>query len=294
MTRSPQNSFQQLEKLGEGTYATVFKGRNSQTGELVALKEIALDTEEGTPSTAIREISLMKELHHENILSLHDVIHAENKLMLVFEYMDKDLKRYMDTNGGQLEPPVIKSFVYQLLRGVAYCHDNHILHRDLKPQNLLVNNKGQLKLADFGLARAFGIPVNTFSNEVVTLWYRAPDVLLGSRSYSTSIDIWSIGCIIAEMYMGRSLFPGSNNEDQLQKIFKVMGTPCEGSWPGVSRLPEYRADFPLYVAQDLRTLVPRIDAVGLDLVREMLRLQPERRISAAQALRHAWFDDLLV
>ncbi|RAK97684.1 negative regulator of the PHO system [Aspergillus ibericus CBS 121593] len=292
MTRTPPNSFQQLEKLGEGTYATVFKGRNSQTGELVALKEIALDTEEGTPSTAIREISLMKELHHENILSLHDVIHAENKLMLVFEYMDKDLKRYMDTH-GQLEPHVIKSFVYQLLRGVAYCHDNRILHRDLKPQNLLVNTKGQLKLADFGLARAFGIPVNTFSNEVVTLWYRAPDVLLGSRSYSTSIDIWSIGCIVAEMYMGRSLFPGSNNEDQLQKIFKIMGTPCEGSWPGVSRLPEYRADFPLYAAQDLKGLVPRIDATGLDLMKRMLRLQPERRISAAEALRHAWFDDIV-
>ncbi|RDH36500.1 negative regulator of the PHO system [Aspergillus welwitschiae] len=291
MTRTSPTSFQQLEKLGEGTYATVFKGRNTKTGELVALKEIALDTEEGTPSTAIREISLMKELHHENILRLHDVIHAENKLMLVFEYMDKDLKRYMDTNGGQLEPSVIKSFSFQLLRGVAFCHENRILHRDLKPQNLLVNNKGQLKLADFGLARAFGIPVNTFSNEVVTLWYRAPDVLLGSRSYSTSIDIWSIGCIIAEMSMGRSLFPGSNNEDQLQKIFKVMGTPCETSWPGVSRFPEYRADFPLYVEQDLWALMPRMEEDGMALVREMLRLKPERRVSAADALRHSWFTD---
>lgn len=130
----------------------------------------------------------MKELKHENIVSLHDVIHTENKLMLVFEYMDKDLKRYMDTQGdrGALNPITIKSFMHQLLLGIDFCHTNRVLHRDLKPQNLLINVQGQLKLADFGLARAFGIPVNTFSNEVVTLWYRAPDVLLGSRTYNTS------------------------------------------------------------------------------------------------------------
>ncbi|KAE8357384.1 kinase-like domain-containing protein [Aspergillus caelatus] len=294
MASAPHASFQQLEKLGEGTYATVFKGRNNQTGELVALKEIHLDTEEGTPSTAIREISLMKELQHENILSLYDVVHTENKLMLVFEYMDKDLKRYMDTHGnrGQLEPNIIKSFVYQLLRGVAHCHENRILHRDLKPQNLLINTKGQLKLADFGLARAFGIPVNTFSNEVVTLWYRAPDVLLGSRSYNTSIDIWSIGCILAEMYTGRPLFPGTTNEDQLLKIFRVMGTPSEISWPGISKFPEYKPDFPVYATQDLRQVVSRIDHLGVDLLRRMLQLRPEMRISAASALKHSWFNDM--
>ena len=272
----------------------VYKGRNCQTGEMVALKEIHLDSEEGTPSTAIREISLMKELHHDNILSLYDVVHTENKLMLVFEYMDQDLKKYMDTHGnhGQLEPAIVKSFAFQLLRGIAFCHDNRILHRDLKPQNLLINSKGQLKLADFGLARAFGIPVNTFSNEVVTLWYRAPDVLLGSRTYNTTIDIWSIGCIIAEMFTGRALFPGTTNEDQLQKIFRVMGTPSERTWPGVSQFPEYKSDFPVYPPQDLRHVVPRIDPYGLDLLRCMLRLQPDLRISAVDALRHPWFNDV--
>ena len=144
-----------IEKLGEGTYATVYKGKNRSTGETVALKEIHLDSEEGTPSTAIREISLMKELKHENIVGLWDVIHTDNKLMLVFEFMDKDLKKYMDTQGknGALEPPVIKSFMYQLLKAIAFCHDNRVLHRDLKPQNLLINKRGQLKLGDFGLAR---------------------------------------------------------------------------------------------------------------------------------------------
>ncbi|TPX18658.1 uncharacterized protein E0L32_002515 [Thyridium curvatum] len=218
---------------------TVFKGRNRQTGELVALKEIYIDSEEGTPSTAIREISLMKELQHENILALHDVIHTDNKLLLVSEFMDQDLKKYMDARGaGQpLDPAVAKSFSLQLLRGIAFCHAKRVLHRDLKPQNLLVNGRGQLKLADFGLARAFGIPVSTFSNEVVTLWYRAPDVLLGNRAYSTSIDVWSTACIIAEMFTGRPLFPGSTDDDQLQRIFRLLGTPSERTWPGISLLP---------------------------------------------------------
>lgn len=238
----------------------------------------------------------MKELKHDNIVSLHDVIHTENKLMLVFEYMDKDLKKYMDSrnSGGQLDYITIKSFMHQLLHGIAFCHDNRVLHRDLKPQNLLINAKGQLKLADFGLARAFGIPVNTFSNEVVTLWYRAPDVLLGSRTYNTSIDIWSAGCIMAEMYTGRPLFPGTTNEDQLQKIFRIMGTPSERSWPGISQFPEYKSNFHVYATQDLRMFLPQIDQVGLDLISRMLQLRPEMRLSAHQTLKHPWFEDLPV
>lgn len=287
------SQFQQLEKLGEGTYATVYKGRNRATGQYVALKEINLDSEEGTPSTAIREISLMKELKHENVVTLYDVIHTENKLNLVFEFMDKDLKKFMDTYGvkGALDVKQVKAFMFQLLNGVMFCHHNRVLHRDLKPQNLLISSKGELKLADFGLARAFGIPVNTFSNEVVTLWYRAPDVLLGSRTYSTSIDIWSAGCIMAEMLTGRALFPGSSNEDQLQRIFKYMGTPTEQTWPGVSQLPNYKADFTIYTPQDLRQIIPQLDPVGHDLLLQLLQMRPEARISARDALQHPWFAE---
>lgn len=239
----------------------------------------------------------MKELKHENIVSLYDVIHTENKLMLVFEYMDKDLKKFMDSRGGHngaLDPYTIKSFMHQLLQGIAFCHDERVLHRDLKPQNLLINSKMQLKLADFGLARAFGIPVNTFSNEVVTLWYRAPDVLLGSRTYNTSIDIWSAGCIMAEMYSGRPLFPGTTNEDQLQKIFRLMGTPSERTWPGISQFPEYRpspSNHSFYT-QDLRNILPGMEPAGIDLLNRMLQLRPEMRISAQEALGHPWFSNL--
>ncbi|CAM9016005.1 unnamed protein product [Wickerhamomyces anomalus] len=283
----------QLEKLGEGTYATVYKGRNRATGTLVALKEINLDSEEGTPSTAIREISLMKDLKHNNIINLYDVIHTENKLTLVFEYLDRDLKKYMDVHGnnGALEPHVVKSFMFQLLKGIQFCHQNRVLHRDLKPQNLLTNSKGELKIGDFGLARAFGIPVNTFSSEVVTLWYRAPDVLMGSRNYSTSIDMWSAGCILAEMFIGRPLFPGGSNEDQLTKIFRLMGTPNERTWPGVSQLPNYRPNFNMFIPQDLRTIIPNIDPLALNLLNSLLQMKPENRISAAQALQHPWFSE---
>jgi negative regulator of PHO system len=235
----------------------------------------------------------MKELKHENIVTLYDVIHTENKLNLVFEYMDKDLKKYMDLQGskGALPATQVKSFMYQLLKGIAFCHDNRVLHRDLKPQNLLINSKGQLKLGDFGLARAFGIPVNTFSNEVVTLWYRAPDVLLGSRTYSTSIDIWSAGCILAEMFSGRPLFPGTSNEDQLVKIFKLMGTPNEQTWPGVSSYPNYKNDYPIYAPQDLRAIIPQIEPLAYELLMLLLQMPPENRCSARQAIQHPWFAE---
>ena len=223
-------SYRRLEKLGEGTYAIVTKGVHLVTNQVVAMKEITLDPEEGAPSTAIREISLMKELQHPNIVSLIEVVHTESILLLVFEFMDMDLKKCMDTM--TLSMDIIKSFTFQLIDGIAYCHQQRILHRDLKPQNILLTTTGWLKIGDFGLARAFGIPVNTFSHEVVTLWYRAPDVLLGSRNYTTTIDIWSIGCILAEMITKRPLFPGKNNQDQLLRIFHLFGTPNESVWPG--------------------------------------------------------------
>jgi len=285
--------YTKIDKLGEGTYGIVYKAKNRETGEIVALKRIRLDSEdEGVPCTAIREISLLKELKHPNIVRLYDVIHTEKKLTLVFEYLDQDLKKYLDECGGEISRQTMKSFLFQLLRGVAFCHDHRVLHRDLKPQNLLINKKGELKLADFGLARAFGIPVRSYSHEVVTLWYRAPDVLMGSRKYSTPIDIWSAGCIFAEMATGRPLFPGSSVSDQLVRIFKIMGTPHEEVWPGVSELPDYKTDFPQYPAQSLSALIHGLDEKGLNLLSRMLHYDPNQRISAQAAMKHSYFDGL--
>lgn len=228
-----------------------------------------------------------------SIYRLYDVVHAEKKLTLVFEYLDQDLKKYLDVCEGGLDVMVVKSFLYQLLTGVAYCHHHRVLHRDLKPQNLLINREGDLKLADFGLARAFGIPVRSYTHEVVTLWYRAPDVLLGSRKYSTPVDIWSIGCIFAEMVNGTPLFKGTSEETQLDTIFRHLGTPNETTYPGISELPDWRNNFPVYpTPANFKHLVPKLDNQGEDLLRRMLTYNPAGRITAPDARSHPFFDSL--
>ncbi|KAF9511166.1 hypothetical protein BS47DRAFT_1471002 [Hydnum rufescens UP504] len=286
-----------LGKLGEGTYATVFKGRNPVTGEYVALKEINIEREEGTPSTAIREISLMKALKHPNIVQLHDVLHTDNKLTLVFELCEQDLKRYMDSfrgpdGRGHMDGETVMDLMYQLLRGVAHCHSNRVLHRDLKPQNLLLTKYGELKLADFGLARAYGVPVNSYSSEVVTLWYRPPDVLMGSRSYGPPIDMWSCGCIFAEMLSGIALFRGKTNDDQLTAIMRIMGTPDSRTLRSIAfQSPEIvqTLKFQKFGKIPLRKVLPMACDPALDLLESLLKYDPNLRISAADAMKHPYF-----
>ncbi|KAF5936133.1 hypothetical protein HYC85_027262 [Camellia sinensis] len=311
------DQYEKVEKIGEGTYGVVYKARDRVTNETIALKKIRLEQEdEGVPSTAIREISLLKEMQHGNIVRLQDVVHSEKRLYLVFEYLDLDLKKHMDSCPEfSKDPRLIKMFLYQILRGIAYCHSHRVLHRDLKPQNLLIDRRtNALKLADFGLARAFGIPVRTFTHEVVTLWYRAPEILLGSRHYSTPVDVWSVGCIFAEMVNQRPLFPGDSEIDELFKIFRstapdnifalykffmnsqlvhlVLGTPNEDTWPGVTSLPDFKSAFPKWPSKDLASVVPNLDSVGVDLLSKMLCLDPSRRITARSALEHEYFKDI--
>jgi len=288
--------YQRIEKVGEGTYGVVYKARDNRSGEIVALKKIRLDAEDdGVPSTAIREISLLRELDDENIVRLYDIIHADQKLFLVFEFIDMDLKRYIETQlleGSPLTPQIIKKFTYQLCHGLSYCHGRRILHRDLKPQNLLIDRDNNLKLADFGLARAVGIPLRAYTHEVVTLWYRAPEVLLGTRQYSTSIDIWSVGTIMAEMFLqGHPIFPGDSEIDQIFKIFRVMGTPNENIWPGVNQLPDFKTTFPQWAKVGVAPILPDLSTDGIDLLESMLVYEPSRRVSARRALFHPYFAD---
>ncbi|KIK62997.1 hypothetical protein GYMLUDRAFT_41298 [Collybiopsis luxurians FD-317 M1] len=302
--------YTKIEKVG--TYGVVYKAKDNGTNQIVALKKIRLEAEdEGVPSTAIREISLLKELNDVHIIlsrsldshcsccffthRLLDIIHIEQKLYLVFEFLDVDLKRYLDNgnrNGTPITPKIVKRFFHQLTAGLLYCHSHRILHRDLKPQNLMIDSDDNLKLADFGLARAFGIPMRIYTHEIVTLWYRAPEVLLGGRHYSTAVDMWSVGCIFAEMALqGHPLFPGDSEIDQIFKIFKIMGTPNEQSWPGVSTLPDYKATFPQWSTQDLSAVVPVLDEAGIDILRQLLTYDSTNRISAKRALSHPYFAD---
>lgn len=288
--------FAKLEKIGEGTYGVVFKGKNKKTGEIVAMKKIRLESEdEGVPSTAIREISLLKELKHPNIVGLQDVLMQEAKLYLIFEFLTMDLKKYMDTNvpkDGQMDPKLVKSYTYQLLQGLLFCHQRRVLHRDLKPQNLLIDKSGCIKIADFGLARAFGIPVRVYTHEVVTLWYRAPEVLLGSPKYSCPIDMWSMGTIFAEMVNRRPLFQGDSEIDQLFRIFRVLKTPTEELWPGVTQLPDFKPTFPNWSTFNLKQSMKKLEPAGMDLLEQMLIYDPSKRISARRALLHPYFEDL--
>jgi len=282
--------YKKTKKLGEGTYGIVYKAENIQTHEEVALKAIRLESEEeGVPCTAIREISLLKELDHPNVVRLLEIIHDVDKLTLVFEFCDQDLKQHLDAHFGILDHNKIKWFLYQLLKGVEYCHKRRVLHRDLKPQNLLISKKDNtLKLADFGLARAFTVPVRNYSPEVVTLWYRAPEVLMGFKNYSTPIDMWSIGCIFAEMKKGKPLFTGKTTDQQLMSIFKGLGTPTPEVYPKVVELPQYRDDFPKYPGKDLSVLVPGLEEEGYDLLRKLLQYDPAKRPTAAEAIEHPY------
>ncbi|KAG4302139.1 hypothetical protein PCK1_001411 [Pneumocystis canis] len=286
--------YQRLEKVGEGTYGVVYKAKDLESGTIVALKKIRLEAEdEGVPSTAIREISLLKEMHNDNVVRLLNIVHQESRLYLVFEFLDLDLKKYMNSipKDMMLGADMIKKFMSQLVSGVKYCHSHRILHRDLKPQNLLIDREGNLKLADFGLARAFGVPLRGYTHEVVTLWYRAPEVLLGGRQYATALDIWSIGCIFAEMATKKPLFPGDSEIDEIFRIFRILGTPDENSWPGITSYPDFKATFPKWSPKNLSELITELDSDGIDLLQKCLRYYPAERISAKKALDHPYFND---
>lgn len=284
------DNFVKIEKIGEGTYGVVYKAKDKLTGKLVALKKIRLETEsEGVPSTAIREISLLKKLNHPNIVQLFDVVDGDKHLYLVFEFLQQDLKKLLDFVKGGLDQALVKSYLFQLLNAISFCHLRCILHRDLKPQNLLIDREGHIKLADFGLARTFGIPVRTYTHEIITLWYRAPEILLGTKLYSNAVDVWSLGCIFAEMATRRALFPGDSEIDQLFRIFRTLGTPDESIWPGVSQLPDYTSRFPRWESKCFEEVLPSFASDAKDLILKLLTYDPNQRITAKKGLNHPYF-----
>ena len=293
------------EMIGQGAYGIVYKGKKEDTQETVAIKRIPFadsTPEGGVPCNVIREISLLRELDHPNVVKLLDIIQAHpGGLYLVFEFVKHDLKTYMDqcqtsddiSDRVGLPLATVKSFLHQILSGVGCCHTYRILHRDLKPHNLLITSDGkQVKLADFGLARLSAIPNGPYTSEVVTLWYRAPELLLGANRYNTSVDVWSIGCIFAEMATGMPLFPGRSDIDQLFKIFQRRGTPTAEQWPQVLRLPHYNSEFPQWRERPITDHVP-MSALhtqnAADLLNKLLMYDPDRRIACKTSLQHPYF-----
>ncbi|XP_069067757.1 cyclin-dependent kinase 6 isoform X2 [Pleurodeles waltl] len=312
-----------VAEIGEGAYGKVFKARDLKNGgRFVALKQVRVQTgEEGMPLSTIREVAVLRHLEtfeHPNIVRLFDVCTVsrtdrETKLTLVFEHVDQDLTTYLEKVPEPGVPAeTIKDMMFQLLQGLDFLHSHRVVHRDLKPQNILVTSSGQIKLADFGLARIYSFQM-ALTSVVVTLWYRAPEVLLQS-SYATPVDLWSVGCIFAEMFRRKPLFQGNSDVDQLGKIFEILGTAEEEDWPSEVALP--RNAFAPRSPQVMDKFVPDIDEVGIDLLLKLqlrifprpqtgsryleqylcslkcLTFNPSKRISAYCALSHIYFSDL--
>lgn len=235
------------EKIGEGTFGEVSIGRHKKSGDVVALKKILVHNEkEGIPVTALREIRILKALAHPNIIALKEIAYRKGDrakkekgvISMVFPYLDHDLTGLLENPAVRFKPPHIKSYMKQLLMGTNYLHKSHILHRDIKGSNILVDNKGNLKIADFGLARSYTAEdKKKYTNMVVTRWYRPPELLMGAVHYTTAIDIWGVGCVFGELLKRRPILPGSSDLDQLQKIFQLCGTPTDENWPDYKQLP---------------------------------------------------------
>ncbi|KAJ7957597.1 Kinase family protein [Quillaja saponaria] len=240
------DEFERLNKIDEGTYGVVYRARDKKTGEIVALKKVKMEKErEGFPLTSLREINILLSFHHHSIVDVKEVVVGSSldSIFMVMEYMEHDLKGLMEAMKQPFSQSEVKCLMLQLLEGVKYLHDNWVLHRDLKTSNLLLNNRGELKICDFGLARQYGSPLKPYTHLVVTLWYRAPELLLGAKQYSTSIDMWSLGCIMAELLSKEPLFNGKTEFDQLDKIFRTLGTPNETIWYGFAKLPGVKVNF---------------------------------------------------
>ncbi|CAM0945354.1 unnamed protein product [Alopecurus aequalis] len=296
------DEFKRLNTINEGTYGIVSRAEDMKTGETVALKKVKMENErEGFPLTSLREINILLSFHHPSIVDVKEiVVGSGDSTYMVMEYMEHDLKAVMETMKQPYSQSEVKCLMLQLLEGVKYLHDNWVIHRDLKTSNILLNNRGELKICDFGLSRQYGSPLKPYTQLVVTLWYRAPELLLGAKEYSTAIDMWSMGCIMAELLSKKPLFDGKRDIDQLSKIFKMLGTPNEDIWPGYSKLPGARAKFPKQPYNKLREKFPAVSftggltlsEAGFDLLNRMLTYDPEMRISADAALKHEWFREV--
>jgi cyclin-dependent kinase 7 len=282
--------YDKREVFGEGTYGVVNEALDKTTGQTVAIKKLRqCRTRDGASAGALREIKLLQELHHPNIIKMIDVYTQTGNINLVFEECTTDLETVIMDKTVEITTSHIKSYMSMMLRGIHHCHTNNILHRDIKPNNLMFDQGGRMKIIDFGMARQYDPNQNhEMTNQVVSRWYRAPELFFGCRHYGPSIDMWSVGCILAELLQRKPLFPGESDLGQLGGIFKVLGTPTEETWPDAKELPYY-VEYNQMLPPDKHSLFPEATPETLQLLSQLLYYDPKGRSSAAHAMEHPFF-----
>uniref|UniRef100_A0AAX7SXU9 Cyclin-dependent kinase 7 n=1 Tax=Astatotilapia calliptera TaxID=8154 RepID=A0AAX7SXU9_ASTCA len=291
--KSRAKRYEKLDFLGEGQFATVYKARDKLTDTIVAIKKIKVghrtEAKDGINRTALREIKLLQELHHPNIIGVAKCSSSLAVRMtlglcfVVFKVIIKDTSLV-------LTPANIKAYILMTLQGLEYMHQHWVLHRDLKPNNLLLDGSGVLKLADFGLAKSFGSPSRVYTHQVVTRWYRSPELLFGARMYGVGVDMWAVGCILAELLLRVPFLAGDSDLDQLTKIFEALGTPTEETWPGLSSLPDY-VSFKIFPGTPLEHIFSAAGDDLLELLQGLFTFNPSARTTATQALKMRYFSN---
>ncbi|XP_060100193.1 serine/threonine-protein kinase MAK isoform X2 [Heteronotia binoei] len=283
------NRYTTMKQLGDGTYGSVLMGKSNETGELVAIKRMKRKFYSWDECMNLREVKSLKKLNHANVIKLKEVIRENDHLYFVFEYMKENLYQLMKDRNKLFPESVIRNIMYQILQGLAFIHKHGFFHRDMKPENLLCMGPELVKIADFGLARELRSQP-PYTDYVSTRWYRAPEVLLRSSVYSSPIDIWAVGSIMAELYTLRPLFPGTSEVDEIFKICQVLGTPKKSDWPeGFQLATAMNFRFPQCVSINLKTLIPNASGEAIQLMTDMLNWDPKKRPTASRALKFPYF-----
>ncbi|XP_068787971.1 serine/threonine-protein kinase MAK isoform X3 [Struthio camelus] len=284
------NRYTTMKQLGDGTYGSVLMGKSNESGELVAIKRMKRKFYSWDECMNLREVKSLKKLNHANVIKLKEVIRENDHLYFVFEYMKENLYQLMKDRNKLFPESVIRNIMYQILQGLAFIHKHGFFHRDMKPENLLCMGPELVKIADFGLARELRSQP-PYTDYVSTRWYRAPEVLLRSSIYSSPIDIWAVGSIMAELYTLRPLFPGTSEVDEIFKICQVLGTPKKSDWPeGYHLASAMNFRFPQCVPINLKTLIPNASSEAIQLMSDMLSWNPKKRPTASQALKYPYFQ----
>ncbi|KAL1439735.1 hypothetical protein MTO96_009598 [Rhipicephalus appendiculatus] len=287
--------FEKLNRIGEGTYGIVYRAQDLKTREIVAMKKVRMEQEkDGIPVSGLREINLLLNIQHQNIVNLKEVAVGKSleSIFLVMEYCEQDLASLLDNMQSPFSESQVKCIMMQLFKGLQYLHKNFIVHRDLKVSNLLLTDKGCLKIADFGLARKYGLPVKPMTPRVVTLWYRAPELLLQAKTQTTAIDIWAAGCVLGELLLHKPLLPGRSEIHQLELIIDLLGTPNDMIWPGYSKLPALE-NFTLKQQpyNNLKHFFPWLSPAGIRLLNFLFMYDPKKRATAEESLQSSYFSE---